>query len=292
MTSNHPTPPQYAIIIPHYNDVVRLKRCLSALVDQLDGRAELVVVDNSSTDDLAPIHQAFPDVRFITETQKGAGIARNRGVADTTAPYLFFLDADCVPAGDWFAVACETVADDAVIGGDVAVFHETAPPLTGAQAFEAVFAFNQKNYVLNKGFSVTANLLTTRAVFERTGVFRVGVSEDLDWCLRATAAGSALRYAPDLRVSHPSRNDWPELKRKWRRLVEESFGLQASGLRGRLVWARRAVMMFASPFAHLPTVLRHGSLMPGEKYRAAVTLFRLRWLRGAWMFQQAVFGRI
>lgn len=291
MTSKTPAPPQYAIIIPHYNDVVRLARCLSALVGQLDARAELVVVDNSSTDDLEPLCRAFPDVALVTEAEKGAAAARNRGVVETTAPCLFFLDADCVPAGDWFAVACEAVTDQTVIGGAVDVFHETPPPLTGAQAFEAVFAFNQKNYVQQKGFSVTANLLTTRAVFAQTGLFRSGVSEDLDWCHRATAEGYALDYAPALRVSHPSRGDWPALRRKWRRLTEEAFGLQPAGVRGRLLWARRALMMAASPFVHVPTILRHTSLSLGAKSRAMVTLFGLRWMRAIWMLQQALTGR-
>lgn len=291
MTSETPTPPQYAIIIPHYNDVVRLKRCLSALVEQLDDRAELVVVDNSSTDDLEPVRSAFPSVPLVTEAEKGAAAARNRGVAETTAPLLFFLDADCVPAGDWFAVACAAVTEQTVIGGAIDVFHETSPPLSGAQAFETVFAFNQKNYVQHKGFSVTANLLTTRAVFERTGPFRPGVSEDLDWCHRATAAGYTLDYAPALQVGHPSRGDWAALKRKWRRLTEEAFGLQPIGTRGRLLWARRALMMAASPLVHLRTVVSHTGLSVGEKIRATAMLFGMRWMRALWMLRQAFTGR-
>ena len=43
-----------AIIIPHYNDVVRLARCLRALLPQIRPGEELVVVDNGSTQDLAP----------------------------------------------------------------------------------------------------------------------------------------------------------------------------------------------------------------------------------------------
>ena len=34
-----------AIIIPHYNDVTRLMRCLETLAPQLDARCELLVVE-------------------------------------------------------------------------------------------------------------------------------------------------------------------------------------------------------------------------------------------------------
>ena len=57
-----------------------------------------------------------------------------------------------------------------------------------AQGFEAVFAFDNRGYVQRKGFSVTANLLARREIYRRIGGFRTGLSEDKDWCHRATAA--------------------------------------------------------------------------------------------------------
>lgn len=108
-----------------------------------------------------------------------------------------------------------------LVGGRVSVFDETPPPRTGAQAFEVAFAFDNRAYIAAKGFSVTANLVTRRDVFLATGPFVHGVSEDLDWCRRATAKGFRLAYDDDLRVGHPSRNDWPALRRKWQRVAED-----------------------------------------------------------------------
>lgn len=58
-----------------------------------------------------------------------------------------------------------------------------------------------------------------------TGPFSAGLSEDLEWCRRATAAGNQLFYDPGLRVRYPLRSDWAALERKWRRLSRKSAGL-------------------------------------------------------------------
>lgn len=281
-----------AIIIPHYNDVGRLRTCLDALMP-LPEEVECVVIDNGSTEDLSPVRARHKDLRIVTESLKGAALARNRGVVETSAPLLFFLDSDCIPAADWVETALRLAETDDIIGGRITVFDETPPPRTGAQGFEAVFAFDNESYVRDKGFSVTANLLTRRDVFDKVGPFRAGLSEDLDWCHRARDAGFGIRYAPELSVAHPSRGDWSALKRKWRRLTEEGFALLERGLRGRLIWAGKALAMPLSALAHTPRVLGSTALDGwGERLRTLGTLYRLRLLRGAWMLKQACGQRL
>ncbi|MBM9593915.1 glycosyltransferase family 2 protein [Roseitranquillus sediminis] len=281
--------PRAAIVIPHYDDVARLGRCLDALAAQDRSGIELVVVDNGSTQSLDAVRAAHPWARFVTEAQKGAAAARNRGVAETTATGLIFLDADCVPAPDWLAAARRAVRFGTVTGGRVDVFDETEGPRSGPQAFETVFAFDQRAYVEQKGFSVTANLVTTRAVFEATGPFVPGLSEDLDWCRRAVAGGARLVYDDALRVAHPSRGDWASLAKKWRRLSAEGFATDGQGARA--LWATKALAMPASVLAHAPRVLRDPRLSAAEKGRALGTLTRLRLARAGWMLRQAATGR-
>ena len=283
---------QGAVIIPHYNDVARLARCLDALMRSDTTGAQIVVVDNGSTDSLDAVRCAHPAVRFVTEPQKGAAAARNRGVLETTAPHLFFLDADCVPAPDWLAVAQSAVLRADLVGGRITVFDETPAPRNGPQAFETVFAFDYRRYIEVKGFSVTANLLTRRDVFVAVGPFVPGLSEDMEWCRRATAKGYRLICAEDLAVGHPTRSTWPELRRKWHRTTREMFALNGTGPAARLKWALRAVAMPLSALPHLPRVLTSPRLQgAGERARAAATLVRLRAQRGYWMLRQAA-GRM
>ncbi len=287
------TAAEIAIIIPHYDDPGRLARCLAALHGNDLSGCEVVVVDNASPCPPDAVQAAFPGVRFVTETGRGAAAARNRGVAETAAPLLLFLDADCVPAPDWVATARAAASRADLTGGRVEVFDETPPPRSGAEAFEAVFAFDFRRYVEVQGFSGTGNLLTRRDVFEAVGPFRTGVSEDRDWSFRATAKGYRLRYEDALRVGHPARADWPALSAKWRRITQEMFAQTGGGAGARLKWALKALAMPASVLAHLPRVLASPRLSgPGERLRAAATLARLRLTRMAWMLRQAAGGRI
>lgn len=289
---------QAAIIIPHYNDIVRLRTCLDALVPQITALTpeggtcpvELVVIDNGSTQDLGAIQTDFPQARFLTEPQKGAAPARNTGVRESTAPCLFFIDADCVPDADWLKTALELSGWDGIIGGRVDVFDETPPPRTGSEAFETVFAFHQEEYVSRKNFSVTANLLTTRKVFEETGPFDGTVVEDSDWCQRAVALGWPIAYHPELGVGHPSRSDWPALRRKWKRTTAENYFAGGTDPVSRMRWALRSGAVLASIPVHIPRVLRHPALASGERGPCIGVLIRLRILRAGWMLRQAVFG--
>jgi GT2 family glycosyltransferase len=279
--------PALAVIIPHYNDVARLARCLAALAPQLGPDTELVVVDNGSTESLAPALAALPGLHLVHEAAKGAAPARNRGVAETTAPVLVFLDSDCLPAADWLAAARATAcrADGDLFGGRIDIFDETPGPRSGAEAFEAVFAFDWQGYIAKKGFTVTANMVTRRDVFTVVGPFIRGVSEDYDWCQRARAKGFRLQAAPALCVGHPSRADWAALRRKWARMTQETYELSGRQARGR--WALRALAMPFSALAHLPRILTSPRLSgPGERARGAATLLRLRLLRMVWMLKQ------
>lgn len=288
-----PDAPSAAVIIPHYNDTVRLGRCLSALITGgIDG-AEVVVVDNGSTQPLDALRAEFPLVRFLLETEKGAAPARNRGVRETTAPLLAFIDADCIPAPDWLSVARQVAPRADLIGGRVNVFDETPPPRSGAQAFEAVFAFNFRNYIEVQGFTGAGNLVTLRDVFEDVGDFVNGVSEDRDWSMRAVAKGYRLIYEDGLVVGHPSRSDWPALRNKWRRLTSELCASNGSSARDRLRWGLRGLAMPLSALVHLPKLMTSPALAtPGERLRAAATLIHLRCLRMLWMVRQSLGAKI
>lgn len=289
-------PPDIAVIIPHYNDVTRLELCLTELMKNDIAGAEILVVDNNSPQPPDRLHDRFPSVRFLTEAEKGAGPARNRGVAESRAPVLAFIDADCVPAQDWLTTARRVAPQADLIGGRVDVFDETPPPRSGPQAFEKVFAFNFKRYIEVQGISGAGNLVTTRAVFSDVGPFRAQVSEDSDWTRRAVAKGYRLIYADDLVASHPSRSDWPALQQKWRRLMQESFALELASrpaMQVRRRWALKALAMPLSILVHLAKILFSPRLdSPSERLRGATVLIRLRLQRMIWMLRQAMGGTI
>ena len=280
------------VIIPHFNDVARLHKCLTALVPQLQGNdVEIVVGDNGSTQDITPLRDTFAEVRFVSETHPGAAAARNRAVQSARGKWLFFTDADCVPAENWIETALTVAKDDTCVGGRVSVFDETPPPRSGAEAFEHVFAFNQEAYIKQTHYSVTANMLVSRKMFDAVGSFDGSKSEDLDWGQRAYGMGYDIAYASELHVAHPTRQNWQALAKKWHRTTREMFAAHGTGPFQRIKWGLRSLLITASIVPHSVKVFRHQDLSLRDKCAALGMLVRLRLFRAGMTMRQAVFGQ-
>jgi N-acetylglucosaminyl-diphospho-decaprenol L-rhamnosyltransferase len=92
--------PVVRIGIVSWNTATELARCLASLPAALDGLpAEIVVVDNNSTDDSADHARTHPGVRVIENAQnEGYARAMNQALAGTSAPVLAALNPDTVLA--------------------------------------------------------------------------------------------------------------------------------------------------------------------------------------------------
>ena len=87
---------QISVVIPLYNKGRYIRRAVDSVCAQTFGDFEVTVVDDGSTDDGPAIVKGYADprIRLIRQANAGPGAARNRGVRESTAPYLAFLDAD------------------------------------------------------------------------------------------------------------------------------------------------------------------------------------------------------
>ncbi len=282
MTAGAATKPaavrRVSVVIPHYNDLAALDRCLTGLSQQTYPVHEIIVADNNSPVGLEAVAGAVRDrATIVTVMEKGAGPARNGGVAAGSGELLAFIDSDCQPEPDWLRGGVAALENWDLVGGRVTVLVDDPAAMTPTEAFEMVFAFNNEWYVEKLGFSVSANLFCSRALFEDVGGFRVGLSEDVEWCRRAVARGNRLGYADGAVVGHPARRTWPELVRKWTRTNKEGFLLLSQERFGRLRFLLRSLLLPVSILAHLPKVLASRKLPSmRDRLSAARVLIRLR----------------
>lgn len=285
-----PTAPEHAsarvsVIIPHFHDLPALDHCLSALMRQTYPHPfEIVVADNASPEGQATVAMTIAGRAKLTAVEaRGAGPARNGGVAASSGDILAFTDCDCVPEADWLGRGLAALDRGDLVGGRVCVLVQDPKQPRPAEAFELVFAFDNERYVRDKGFTVTANLFCRRDVFDRVGGFRVGMSEDLEWCQRAAATGYRLVYEPLAVVGHPARRTWQELRSKWQRLSAETFALTFDRPLGAVRWLLRSLLLPASAVAHTPKVLLSPHLATwSQRFGALAVLYRLRfWRLGA-----------
>lgn len=83
-----------AVIIPLYNGARWIRPTLDWLFRQREPAAEVVVVDDGSTDDSPDIVSRYPQVRLLRNPEKGANAARRFGMEHTESPVICFLDQD------------------------------------------------------------------------------------------------------------------------------------------------------------------------------------------------------
>ena len=88
------------VIVPNYNKRKTLRACLESVYAQSYRPAEVIVVDDVSTDGSLEIAREFPCTIVESPRNGGPAVARNLGVARSTAPLLFFVDSDTALAPD------------------------------------------------------------------------------------------------------------------------------------------------------------------------------------------------
>lgn len=91
----------WSIVIPTYNRLPILQKCLQAMEAQdFSQPYEIVVIDDGSTDgtvEFLQIHASdFPHVRLFQQNHEGAAIARNTGIDLAKGETIVFIDSDLV----------------------------------------------------------------------------------------------------------------------------------------------------------------------------------------------------
>ena len=247
-----------SVVIPHLNQPEMLARCLASLVAGQRQPDEIIVVDNGSAALPQALCDAIPGARLLQEPQPGPGPARNLGVKAAMGEVLAFLDADCLADPAWLAEAATALTDPQamILGGDVRIACADPARLTMLEAYESIYAYRMDRYIARDGFTGTGNLVVRRSVLDAVGPFAgIDVAEDRDWGQRATAKGYRIRYVAQMKVYHPARQRFAELRQKWDRHMAHDFIPARRSRAGRVKWVVKTLAMAVSPIAELPRIL-------------------------------------
>jgi cellulose synthase/poly-beta-1,6-N-acetylglucosamine synthase-like glycosyltransferase len=216
-----------SVIIPVYNDMFGLEKCLDALFKQTydENLYEVIVVDNDSEEDIKALCARInkENLIYTVEKKKGSYAARNKGLSISRGKQVGFLDSDCVPKEDWLEKAVKILNSGGyhLLGGKVELFFKDSNNPTSVELYEDCFAFQQERNIKKKKVSVTANLFVKTEVFEETGFFDDTLLSggDMEFCKRANEAGFQIGYTPNVVVLHPARSSWSDMRDKLTRVV-------------------------------------------------------------------------
>ena len=111
-----PARPRLSVVVPTYNEAGVIGECLTRLTAQADHIAEIIVVDNNSTDDgmriVGDISIRHPTVRIVHEREQGLVYARNTGLDAATGDIIARIDADTRVPEHWARTIVDFFAAD------------------------------------------------------------------------------------------------------------------------------------------------------------------------------------
>ena len=185
--------PHVSVVIPLYNKAPYIEAGLRSVQSQSYQNLEIVVVDDGSADGGAALVEAFNDPRIvlIRQANRGAGAARNAGIAAAQGTWIAFLDADDIWEPDKIARQLQAVdAYPELVWAAAAYLRVTEDhrfengPAVASRLFAAEGVIRDALAVLAIGGTVwTSTLMVRRDVLDEVGGFdpdlRVGQDREL-----------------------------------------------------------------------------------------------------------------
>lgn len=198
--------PAVAVVVPAFNAASTLDETLRSVRRQTFRNLEIVVVEDGSTDATAEIAarhaEADPRVRLLRQANAGVAAARNRGLADTTAALVAFVDADDLWVGDKIerqVAAMEAAGPQCGLVYGWSAWIDEASRIVARDHRPCVRGDAMRALCLGNFIGNASSALFRRGVLEAVGGF--------DETLRARGAQGCEDYAIFLRVAERRRFD-------------------------------------------------------------------------------------
>lgn len=184
--------PLVSVIIPSYNRAQLLPKALESVMAQTypADRTEIIVVDDGSTDGTGQVMAlAFPQVRYIYQTNGGVSSARNRGLREASGSVLTFLDSDDLWLPEKLAAQVAMLTNHPEIGmvvTDVLRRHTSGKEDRLRRRETIPVDGYALNTVIEHPALVPSSVAIRRAVYEELGGFdpTLRTAEDIDYMLR------------------------------------------------------------------------------------------------------------
>ncbi len=179
-----------SVVIPTFNSGPLVVEAIQSVLAQTLPAAEIVVVDDGSTDDTAQrVEQFGSRIDFVRQTNARVAAARNTGLRRATGEAIAFLDADDAWHPDKLqrqAAILRQQPDIGLLATDLTAW--PGPLATDGELGPAAVANVSLRELLVVNSLATSSIVVRRAVIERAGEFDTALfgPEDYDLWLRCT----------------------------------------------------------------------------------------------------------
>ena len=195
----------FSVVIPTYDRLPILQKCLKALEDQripaqsaISGY-EIVLVDDGSTDGTLDWLQAsaadFPHVKSYLQNHQGPAAARNLGVEKATGDTIIFIDSDLVVTESFLVAHFEALTN----AESDRIF--TYGRVINTSNFDSPTSEPYKLTDFSAAYFATGNVAISRHWLDKAGLFdrrfQLYGWEDLELGVRLKKLGLKLIKCPD-----------------------------------------------------------------------------------------------
>jgi cellulose synthase/poly-beta-1,6-N-acetylglucosamine synthase-like glycosyltransferase len=193
-----------SFVIPAYNEEVLLSACVHSIVAQLaqEGMdAEIIVVNNASTDRTRKVAASFSGVRVVDEPRKGLVRARQAGFLAATGDLIANVDADTMLTPGWIAqVYTRFLRDPSLVAlsGPCIYYDLSASVRVGVRLFYALafVSYLTTRFVLNRSSLLQGgNYVIRRDALRSMGGYNTAIEfygEDTDAAYRLHQLGKVI----------------------------------------------------------------------------------------------------
>ena len=194
-----------SVVIPCRNASSTVRDAVASALGQTEPPAEVVVVDDASTDGSADAAREAGARVIRNAERRNAGGARNVGMEATRGDLVAFLDADAIAPKDWLARARRAFESDPTIVGIGGRILNGRPGRWG----ELDYYMNHSEWIAEGRPGAKANIPTMAIVYRRDAIGPVrfpetNTGEDTAFALAVTGrtSGGRLWYDPGIAVVH------------------------------------------------------------------------------------------
>jgi GT2 family glycosyltransferase len=207
------------VVVPSYNEGERLRGTVAQLLTTLPPDAEVIVVDDGSTDGSVAALPGDPRLAVLPSARQGIARARNEGSRAARGRILVFADAHVCPPPGWWQPLVEALADPAVgaVGPAISMLGRPRCKGFGMSLRQASLDATWLGRAGQRPYQVpvlcAAFLALRRETFCAAGGFDHGLvrwgMNDVEFSLHLWALGYDLLVAPQVDVAHLFRDRHP-----------------------------------------------------------------------------------
>ena len=213
-------------VVPVYNSINTIEKCLISLINQTYPIKEIIVVDDASTDGTGRLLQTMARrynlILYSLAKNQGAAHARNEGLSHTSGQIIFFAEADAYYAPDYLEL-CTRLLRNPVYGTAIGAMHAWPDASLWYKWHEALRRVILSNYKIVDGWLFRKADLTAIGGYKE----ELLVGEDVELCIRLkNTLGLKFGYAPNALWYHRSPDRLRSILRKEARNARNSVNFK------------------------------------------------------------------